>query len=348
MHLTRVYLIVVTVAAIALFGSYLALYRYQFGAPIPASYDVKNWLHLKERIAANTQGNKILLVADSNVLFGFDSAYAESKLGRPVVNMGLHGGFSLDWILSVAERNAKPGDIVVFPLVWGYYLQDYRIPNDWIMDQIIAWDSEYFESLPLSRRIKYFTSLSPLKMTQNVDIQLNREAVLKANPLRQLRPKDQEMTYYDQVSSMQTAFSYTYVNMNSHGDMRHTCGQKVKATGANYPQKPGAKVNPEAMNLLVEIIRRLHERGVQSYVTAPVVVDDETTRAPWFQKILNDVWAELKRNDVPVLGSPTDYFFPPDAFFDTSFHLNCDATHARTEIFVKELSERVRLNVRLF
>jgi enamine deaminase RidA (YjgF/YER057c/UK114 family) len=347
MPLTRVYLIAVTVAAIALFGSYLALYRYQFGAPIPASYDVKNWLLLKERIAANTQGHKILLVADSNVLFGFDSAYAESKLGRPVVNMGLHGAFPLDWILSVAERNAKPGDIVVFPLVWDYYLKDYRIPHAWNLDQIIAWDSEYLESLPLSRRIKYFTSQSPLKMAQNVDVQLNRDAVLKANPLRQLLPRDEALAYYDQVSGMQSTFSYSYVNINTHGDIRHTCGQIAKATGADFT-KPGAKVSQEAMKRLVETVNRLRERGVESYVTASVVVDDETTRAPGFQKILNDVWAELKINDVPVLGSPTDYFFPPNAFFDTSFHLNCDATHARTEIFVKTLSERLRLNVRLF
>ncbi|MEN7527042.1 hypothetical protein [Cupriavidus sp. DL-D2] len=341
MRLTRIYLIAAAVAAISIIGSYAALYRYQLGAPILASYDVKNWLRLKERVAANTQGSKILMVGDSNVLFGFDSTYAQSKLGRPVVNMGLHGGLPMDWILSVAVRNAKPGDTVVFPLVWLYYTSDYSAPSDWMLDQIVAWDVEYLNSLPFNRRLKYFTALSPLKLVQNVDTQMNRGAVLKANPHRKLLPKDEALAYYDQVASMQTAFSYTYLNMNARGDMRHTCGHLVEVSGASYPPPAKAKVNPKTVKLMVDTIKLLRARGVQAYVSASVVVDDETTRAPRFQKLLTDIWGELRSNGVPLIGSPTDYFFPPHAFFNTNFHLNCDATRARTEIFVKKFEEAV-------
>lgn len=329
----------ITAAGIA--AIYWTAFNYQFGAPIPASYDVANWLILKENIAKNTPGERILFVSDSNILFGLNSDTVEKELGKPVINMGLHGGLPLDWILNVALRNARSGDTVVFPLVWGYYLKDYKEPNFWITDQIIAWDRSYFDDLSLTRKLPYIKSISIPSIYHNIELKIKKEEVLKANPLRYLPPPNVVLDEYEKTSGMQTAFSYTYVNMNRHGDMKHTCGQIAPATGADYFMAKNSTVNQEAIALLSHVIQELRERGVTSYVTAPVQVDDITTRSDWYQKIIADIWTDLKAAKIPVLGNQTSFFFPPNDFFNTNFHLNCESTEERSERLVNLLKPKL-------
>ena len=92
MTIHRLFLTVAALTLIAIVTLYTLAFNYQFGAPIEAGYNINNWRWLKVHIAKQTKGNRVLLVGDSNVLFGMDSAYAEQQLGRPVINMGLHGG----------------------------------------------------------------------------------------------------------------------------------------------------------------------------------------------------------------------------------------------------------------
>lgn len=337
MTIFRRFVLTAAITAVGIAAIYWAAFNYQFGAPIPASYDVANWLILKENIAKKTPGERILFVSDSNILFGLNSDTVEKKLGKPVINMGLHGGLPLDWILNVALRNARSGDTVVFPLVWGYYLKDYKAPNFWITDQIIAWDRSYFDELSIARKLPYIKSISIASIYHNIDLKIKKEEVLKDNPLRYLPPKEEVLSEYDKSSGMQTAFSYTYVNMNKHGDMRHTCGAIAPATGADYFMDKNSKVNREAIDLLSRVILDLNKRGVKSYVTAPVQVDDITTRSDWYQKIIADIWEDLRAAEIPVLGNQTSFFFKPSDFFNTNFHLNCESTEERSERLVKLL-----------
>lgn len=342
MRLTRIYITAAAVAAIAMFGSYFAIYRYQLGAPIVAEYQLEHWLVVKERAAANTKGSKILLVADSNVLFGFDSVYAQSKLGYPVINMGLHAGLTLNWIMNIAERNAKPGDIVIFPLNLGYYSSDYRIPSTWMMDQYVAWAYRYINYLPYEQRVTYFTSLSPKIMVQNVNVKMNRNVIINANPQRKLLARNDVLANYDKDASAQTTFSYAAKNLSMHGDMRNACGNKYTPHGGMYGVTSETSVRPEVIELLVGSIKRLQQRGIQAYVIAPVFVDDKVTRDSKFQKGLNNIWAQLSNNGIPTIGTPTDYVFPPTDFFDTNYHLNCVAARIRTDVMVSNISKLIQ------
>ena len=136
MNLYRTYALSVICASVVAFGAYYSAFVYQLGAPIPASYDLLNWIYLKENAAQNTAGRRVLLIGDSSALFGIDSPQLEKELGRPVVNMSLHGGLPLDWLTDFAERNVRAGDIVVMPLNWAYYARDFNKPEDWMLSLI--------------------------------------------------------------------------------------------------------------------------------------------------------------------------------------------------------------------
>ena len=75
---------------------------------------------------------KIILVGNSNVSFGIDSALLEDAMGMPVVNLGLQGGLGNAFHEEIAKLNIQPGDIVVVSHI------DYA-DDDKLNDPELAW-----------------------------------------------------------------------------------------------------------------------------------------------------------------------------------------------------------------
>jgi hypothetical protein len=337
MKLTRLFLVSIGLALAASVTLYAAAFYYQFGAPIEASYDVRNWRLLKETLADQAVGERVLLISDSNILFGMDSAYAEQELGKPVINMGLHGGLPLDWILNVALHKARSGDIVVFPLYFGIYMKDYQVPNDWMVDQIIAWDKPYFDGLSPLRKLKYVAAISLDALYRNIRTKENLKIVINEHSDRKLLSPEKALAYYKEVAHMQSAFSYSYLNMNQHGDMRNTCGVKTVVDARGHLDYIKMRVDETSISLLLDVTQRLTKRGVKVFFAAPVQVDDQFSRSPEYQEKIRMLWERLRKEGLPLLGGALDYYFPPQAFFNTEYHLNCDFSKERTKILVTAL-----------
>ncbi len=56
---------------------------------------------------------KIVLVGNSNLAFGINSAMIEEAFSMPVVNMGMHGGIGNPFNEQAAVQNVHEGDIVI-------------------------------------------------------------------------------------------------------------------------------------------------------------------------------------------------------------------------------------------
>ena len=67
----------------------------------------------KNERLCSIDGAKIVLVGNSNLVFGIDSAAIEEALGMPVVNMGMHGNLGNPFIEQAALKNVHEGDIVI-------------------------------------------------------------------------------------------------------------------------------------------------------------------------------------------------------------------------------------------
>lgn len=333
MSLFRLFLTAALAACIAFACLYTVAFNYQFDAPIPAEYEVYKWRVLKNHLAEKTDGKRIFLVGDSSVLFGMNSTYIEQELSRPVINLALHGGAPLDFNVSMALENARSGDVVIMPLIWVAYFLDYRVPNNWFVDQMVAWGRRYFDDLSPIEKFRYISAVTPATLYRNMIVKENREIVIKANPLRQLKPDQEILADYYKFYSSQTQFSYSYLNLDLHGDIQRNCGTRITAKPPVVP----SSLNKETLSYLVGAIEKLTARGVKVFVTAQPSVDDKTTRSPEFLTALNRIWDTLRERGVPLLGGPTDYYFPPQAFFDTEYHLNCEYSVERSQILVAAL-----------
>lgn len=335
MNLFRLFLTAALATCITFASLYAVAFNYQFGAPIPAEYEVYKWRLLKKHLAEKTEGKRILLVGDSSVLFGMNSTYIEQELGRPVINLALHGGAPLDFNVSMALESARSGDVVIMPLIWVAYYLDYRVPNNWFVDQMVAWGRRYFDDLGLIEKFRYVSAVTPAALYKNIAVEESRESVIKANPLRQLKPDHEILTDYFNLYSSQSQFSYSYLNIDLHGDIQRNCGVRVTA---NAPVVPSS-LNKDTLSYLVGAIEDLTARGVRVFVIAQPSVDNATTRSPSYLIALNRIWDTLRERGVPLLGGPTDYYFPPQAFYDTDYHLNCEFSTERSKILLAALKK---------
>jgi hypothetical protein len=312
----------------ALFGFYYLAFPYQFGAPIPASYDVANWMIIKEKAAARAVGSRVLLIGDSSTLFGMDSSFLAQELGLSVINMALHGGLSLDWLTTYAQRHARTGDIVVMPLAWTYYYRDFEEPEDWIVEQIIAWNREYFDSMEVMTKLRYMTAISPTNLIKNISAKDNRAKILQDYPRRRILTYDEVLKEYAEKNPVGDKIQpYSFVNLNPYGDMQHACGNAKGPLSSfalgNDKSSSHRIVLPKILNLLRATSNFLAARGVKMVIAPSITLADDKSLNANYKAHTQKIFDELKGAGITTIGSPIDFYFPASAFYDTNLHLEC-------------------------
>jgi hypothetical protein len=86
----------------------------------------------KHALLAVPSPPRVLLAGGSNLSFGMDSARLSAALGRPVVNLAVHGGLGLSFILAEAKAAVRPGDVVVLSLECEHFGRDST--SDYLFD----------------------------------------------------------------------------------------------------------------------------------------------------------------------------------------------------------------------
>lgn len=78
--------------------------------------------HDKHQRLSTLDSPKVVLVGGSNLPFGIKSQMIEAAVGKPVVDMGLHAGLGLNFILSEVEKDIHQGDIVIVSPEYHHFL----------------------------------------------------------------------------------------------------------------------------------------------------------------------------------------------------------------------------------
>lgn len=249
---------------------------------------------------------KIVLLGNSNVVFGFDSKMIEDALGMPVVNMGLHGGNGNPFHEEMSKYNITPGDIYV--LCHTAYSDD-----DGIVEPMTAWATieNHFHLWKLLRLkdVRLMADAFPVYIKKCFNLYASGEG-----------NRD-----YDNV--------YSRSAINEYGDV----GIELKDTEYTfdlvvYPD-PVYDTTIERIN---ELNKYITDRGatlvVGGYPTGNGGLTSDSQR-------LVDLQEELKEKlDCMVISNYTDYMFDYLYYFNTGYHLNTEGAKLRTAQLIADLS----------
>ncbi len=277
----------------------------------------------KQRRLEEVSPPRIILIGGSNLTFGVNSGLIQKYTGMSVVNMGLHAGLGLPFMLSEVKEQLRSGDIVVISPEYAH-----------------LWRNVTSQVAPL-------VFLHRPQAVMDFTVWVEWQALLDGGhvPIRSLLHAGFRQTV-DYVkrhpsSSSMSARLYARSAFNEYGDVvRHW------ERPASGPGRPTALLfQPEYEKKIIRTMNRFHEycaeRGITVLFSYPQYPE---SHALGERRIILKELADMldEQLEFPVLNRPEGLLLPDELFFNTTYHLTREGTRKRTEILVESLREYSR------
>ena len=316
---------------------YVGAFFFQFGAPVSSMWWMRNVLYIKEYIAQNSDGDRIIIISGSNSLLGIDSALLEHRTGRPVVNLALSGLLGMPYMVYLLEKHLKPGDTIVMPLEADFYETPVPFYTDYV-NNVLAWGDDHWMSLNLTEKAMIFFKTSPWRVLHGIDRKLSNP---KANPLKTLTREQALQNIHQVWNAPDTEWKeYSYKSVNRNGDI--LVDPKLGQTEQfhkeyNWGRPYYTKINESLSNGFLSYYKRIkslaEDREAELFLTWSVTTKNRffnLDKKPRRRKLQNFVDL-LQKYGIPIHCNPIHFNFSPEFFFDTMHHLNSTGARMRTE-----------------
>lgn len=273
----------------------------------------------KHRMLRETTSPRIIFLGGSNLCFGLDSRRIADTFNMPVVNLGLHAGIGLKFMMEDLKPYIRKDDIIVLSTEYtDYYSNQYYgnielvsmlfdiYPgglghldlNHWRMLVPAVFKYAAIKIIKIPRIIRYYAS----------DIRINNE----------------DIGYYNKYSFNE--FGDTYLHW-----------QLDNIPFAPYPGNvQEVHLNQNALDEIEGFSKYVNEKNA-FIILLPPVLQSSTYKNQ--QKIIYRIDSTLKIKDIPFFKEPSEYCFPDSLFFNTPYHLNKKGIYKRTNLTINNLKD---------
>lgn len=255
----------------------------------------------KDALLRRADAPKLVAVGGSNLAFGLDSSLLEASLDYDVVNMGLHSGLGLRYMLGHVEPHLAPGDVVVLAM-------EYRLMNGLDSNRGLP---EALAEFPGG--LRYLRPADHMQLDTFL-LAFQRRAQHSFGFVRE-----------------QGGPVFRRGGFDHNGDLISHLGEANREFQKSYEtfERPPAATAMARLNAFHE---RALRRGAKVMLSFPSFPEEYVAPegAAWM--------ATLRRSlQVPIISEPTDYFFPKRQFFDSCYHLNADGRQRRSKLLLRDL-----------
>ncbi|MEM9680284.1 MAG: hypothetical protein AAF901_08165 [Bacteroidota bacterium] len=261
----------------------------------------------KQEALIHTPGPRLVLVGGSSLPFSINSELIADSLNLNPINTGIHAGIGLKFMLNYSKKFIRSGDIVILIPEYHHY---YGVFANGSMELV----KTIFEVQPQQAdNIKAFQWIQVLKY-------LPKYSAAKLKKVYHMNDGDGEITPYDRRS------------FNKYGDaIVHwkLPGKPVSPWGS----LPGA-LNKSIIADIRKYQAELESGGAKVFVSFPNYQEDSYNNA---QSQIEDVFEQLKSNNIRLMGSPERYKIPDSLLFDTPYHLTKTGVDLRTNLLIGDV-----------
>ncbi|WP_291906390.1 hypothetical protein [Chitinophaga sp. CB10] len=293
----------------ALFGGLVILAAYKLAQP--GEMDYVGGIVIKHKRLNEVKGPRLIFAGGSNMAFGLDSRAVEVATQMPVVNLALHGGLGLDFILEELKDVTRGGDVVV--LSPEYFLEAGRYELDAAVAAFMPESKKYFKH-------DFYTVFKYSIESRFDQIGYNRDYLMARWRRRKSAP---ERDYAAEV--------YAHNAFNGYGDV--VAHLELPAYGApKVPLKLHAgywdgipKINAAATIL--------EQRGVKFYFVFPTFCQSSYNNNA---ATISALEATLRKDlRIPVISRPQDFVYADSLYYDSYYHLAKTGRALRTQQLIR-------------
>ena len=273
----------------------------------------------KHRLLKQQQSPRLIFVGGSAFAFGNNSGYIAQQLGGKYhpINMGLHAGLGMQYMLNEVKDDLRPGDVVVMSMEYENFIDFPSGPKD--VADVLEPHWQNMQYLPLNY-------IPPL---------LDKGLIFGGGILRRSL---QTMT-----GNMDRKPYYQRSSFNEFGDaVAHyplaSFTEKVKEDSKTFEFQPQSI--QRAVQYMNDFNTIAKAKGVKVYFAYPPLVDRLLIESkPEIQKIETALQSSLT---FPILDRPEDVGYPDSYYFDTRYHLNKVGTDARSQHLAERLAQKLQ------
>lgn len=267
------------------------------------------WQRKHERLRAPGQG-RVIIAGGSNVAFGIDSSRLQAELQRPAVNLGLHGGVGLAFMLQEVVDGTREGDLVVLVPEYEHFFGE-------MMYGELAAAELLQHNWPA---LKYFKTRKQLgHLAINLPTLTGQEAFALLEGVKQSLRGGQTPSPKPTV--------YRHDAFDALGDMVAHLGEEPKTRQVvSSAQRLHGAFNAAAVRALAESVQTIQSRGADVVVLYPPVAESYWQKN---QDVIKELAGHLSRQW--MMSRPDDWVYADRLFYDSAYHLNRDGRAQRTE-----------------
>jgi len=259
----------------------------------------------KHQRIENINEPKLVFAGGSNLPFGIDSKMIQDSLNIPVVNLGLHAGLGLDFMLNELRSCIKNGDIII--LSTEYFLGDGDYNLKKYTGKIYPEANHFYEKNIIK------------EMEANIDNTRNHLKSL-------IKQKHKE----------QTETAYSRESFNEYGD--------IEMSLTEIPQQNLKNDHIleyrywEGISKLNIFYRDAESKGIQVFFVYPAYPESKYKKN---LTAIRKLHQNMKQHLLfPILGNPEDFIFADSLFFDTTYHLITKGREKRTNKIINLLIQK--------
>ena len=264
--------------------------------------------HDKHQRLEALRSPKIVLVGGSNLPFGIKSEMIEKSMGMPVVDMGLHAGLGMNFILSDVEEDIRTGDIVVVSLEYHHYLSKKMYNGEDVLAALL---------FDVNRDCLRYVKLGQwMAMIPEICLYASKKLI---------NISSQKVDVFED--------KFTRESMNEYGDeVAHYGLPSTIHSGIQPALSPG--VYKKAVDRLVAFAQLVKSRNAKFVLVASPYPEPQYRMDA---KVINEIVSSVESKGLKFQVSPSACLYPDSLMFNSFFHLSEKGAEMRTEQLIKVL-----------
>lgn len=262
---------------------------------------------------------KIIFVGGSNLAYGLNSKKIQDSLGIPVVNMGLHAGFGLKFMMQEVKTYVKQGDIIILSPEYHHFFSKEVYNGETVLVALLVdvdrtalrflSFSEMLHLVPLA--VKYGTSKMVKKQMDVMGEGAgdNYESVYKRNSFNEFGDEVMHWEYPNQEIASAT---------NRKGITHSIFDNAIEDV---------AKFKNDIIN-----------KKAHFYLIPPAY---QFSHYMVLKPTIKEIENQLKQKQVVFQILPNEFAYPDTLFFNTVYHLNKQGVDLRTTKIINFLKSEL-------
>lgn len=274
---------------------------------------INNSLIEKESISDAIKRPKIVFLGGSATLFGVRTKEIQKEFNLPTVNLAVHAGLKIDYILYRAKRSLKEGDTVILIPEYAHYIYDGGLTEIKI-NYVRNYDREYFDSRPLAEKFNYLYSTSFNGFLKSIKNHLLLDSA-----------QDQEV---------EIGKGYNSTTLNENGDETYNIrtADKDEKLLKLKPLELNKAVFAETLGLraIKDFSGWCQLNNIRLYIAYPPTIYFKEYDSEEYRDYFNRSLGYFADNGIMTIGAPYDSFYDISMFYDSVYHLNSEGMSLNT------------------